>query len=68
MKRLEQITSILVANKSRWLGETEIVRAVYPDRRDSQISDVEWQAVISGLREIKARSKNIGWNEIVWRA
>lgn len=64
----QQINDILAINKGRWMGETEIIRAVYAGRRDSQISDTEWQAVINGLRAVKAQSKNIGWNAFVWRA
>ena len=63
----QQINSILTTNKGRWMGETEIVRAAYPGRRDSQISDAEWQAVIAALRTSGAQSRNVGWNEFVWK-
>lgn len=64
----EQLTSLLSANKGRWMGETEIVRAMYPGRRDSQISDGEWSSVIRALRATGAKSRNIGFNEFVWKA
>lgn len=71
MATIQQVTNILTRNKSRWLGETEIIRLVYPDRRDSQIGDAEWWNVVRCLEEIKlqgcVQSRNIGFNAFVWK-
>lgn len=58
----------LVASKLTKLyqSETAIIRAVY-GKRDSEISDAEWQAVTQALR-IVGKSKNIGRNEYAWCA
>lgn len=63
-----QVANLLNANKGRWMGETEIVRACYPGRRDSQISVEEWAAVIDAIRASGAKSRNIGFNEFIWKA
>lgn len=64
----EEIMHNLVTSKltKNYQGEWAIVRAVY-DKRDSQISDSEYQAVLQALRTV-GKSKNIGRNEFVWKS
>ena len=58
----------LIASKltKNYQGEWAIVRAIY-GKRDSQISDAEYQAVVQTLRTV-GKSKNIGWNEFAWKS
>lgn len=69
---LQTFSNVLDANKARWMGETEIVRAAHPGKRDSEITDAQWGDVLRSLSEIKARgfarSRRIGPNDYVWRA
>jgi hypothetical protein len=64
----EEIMCNLVASKltKTYQGEWAIVRAIY-GKRDSQISDAEYQVVLHALRAV-GKSKNIGWNEFVWKS
>lgn len=63
----EEIMNSLVTSKltKNYQSETAIIRAVY-NKRDSQISDVEYLAALQALRVV-GQSKNIGRNEFVWR-